>query len=266
MIMTFKNSDMFDPSNVPASETLRPDASKLQPPDKGTSPLLGAHEVGGQQLSASEMAILVQIVHTCIKSKWNTLGGGAAAEKTEIKMRLRFNPDGTLAAPPHLMNPSNTPYFLAATESAVRAVKQCEPLPLPSPKYDVWKEMTLTFRPSDVPAKDAQHPEPSKIITEPRESPAQILATTSGASTNGFVAVLSSQKSRMDALKAFTDLQQTYHDVLASKTPDVQEANLGEKGVWYRAVVGPPGSLDAAAALCTQLKAVGYQGCWVVAR
>ena len=52
---------------------------------------------------------------------------------------------------------------------------------------------------------------------------------------SGYVAVLSSQKSRMDALKAFADLQQKYGDVLASKTPDVQEANLGEKGVWYRA-------------------------------
>ena len=62
-----------------------------------------------------------------------------------------------------------------------------------------------------------------------------------------YVAVLSSQKTRMDALKAFADLQQKYGDVLASKTPDVQEANLGDKGA-YRAVVGPPGWRNAAAA------------------
>ncbi|KAB2910718.1 MAG: SPOR domain-containing protein [Hyphomicrobiaceae bacterium] len=67
----------------------------------------------------------------------------------------------------------------------------------------------------------------------------------------------------MDALKAFADLQQKYGDVLASRTPDVQEANLGEKGIWYRAVVGPPGSRDAASGVCTQLKAAGYVGCWV---
>ena len=63
--------------------------------------------------------------------------------------------------------------------------------------------------------------------------------------------MLSSQKSRMDALKAFADLQQKYGDVLASKTPDVQEANLGEKGIWYRLVVGPPGSRDAATGVCS---------------
>jgi hypothetical protein len=94
-------------------------------------------------------------------------------------------------------------------------------------------------------------------------APAQPVTATSG--TNGFVAVLSSQKSRMDALKAFADLQQKYGDVLAARTPDVQEANLGEKGVWYRAVVGPPGSRDAATGVCTQLKTAGYSGCWVAA-
>ena len=70
------------------------------------------------------------------------------------------------------------------------------------------------------------------------------MTASSGA---GFVAVLSSQKSRMDALKIFANMQEKYGNVLSSRTPDVQEANLGEKGVWYRLVVGPPGSRDAAA-------------------
>jgi hypothetical protein len=69
----------------------------------------------------------------------------------------------------------------------------------------------------------------------------------------------------MDALRAFADLQQKYGDVLGTKTPDVQEANLGEKGVWYRAVVGPPASRDAASDICQQLKSAGYAGCWVTA-
>jgi hypothetical protein len=42
----------------------------------------------------------------------------------------------------------------------------------------------------------------------------------------------------MGALKAFADLQQKYPDVLRDKAPDVVEADLGEKGVWYRAVAG----------------------------
>ena len=78
-------------------------------------------------------------------------------------------------------------------------------------------------------------------------------AATSASAASGFVAVLSSKKSRMDALKVFADMQQKYGDVLASKTPDVQEANLGERAV-VSAVVGPPGSRDAALGVCSQLK------------
>ena len=92
---------------------------------------------------------------------------------------------------------------------------------------------------------------------------APVAPSTSG--TSGYVAVLASKTSRMDALKAFADLQQKYGDVLASKTPDVQEANLGDKGVRYRSVVGPPGSREAASGVCKQLKTAGYADCWVTA-
>jgi len=106
----------------------------------------------------------------------------------------------------------------------------------------------------------AQPPAPAREAAPPKAAAAVVTA-----STTGYVAVLSSQKSRMDALKAFADLQQKYGDVLSSKTPDVQEANLGDKGVWYRAVVGPPVSRDAASGICSQLKSAGYAGCWVTA-
>ncbi len=88
-------------------------------------------------------------------------------------------------------------------------------------------------------------------------------ASIPASAASGYVAVLASQKTRMDALKAFADLQQKHNDVLGTKTPDVQEANLGDKGMWYRAVVGPPSSREAATNLCSQLKSAGYNGCWV---
>ncbi len=101
-----------------------------------------------------------------------------------------------------------------------------------------------------------------KPVPKTNEAPAPKPTVTG---TSGYVAVLASKTSRMDALKAFADLQQKYGDVLASKTPDVQEANLGDKGVRYRSVVGPPGSKDAASAVCKQLKTAGYPDCWVTA-
>lgn len=90
-------------------------------------------------------------------------------------------------------------------------------------------------------------------------------ASTGSAGSAGYVAVLSSQKSRMDALKSFADLQQKYGSLLQNKIPDVQEADLSSRGLGtvYRVMVGPPGSREAANSLCGRLKTAGYTGCWV---
>jgi colicin import membrane protein len=113
-------------------------------------PVLGAPEGRDQQLSASELAILAQIIKSCVQSKWNVLGGGEAAQNTQVKLRLRFNPDGRLAAEPQIMNPQNTPYFLAVRDSALRAVQACEPYSLPPAKYEFWKDIVLNFDPRDM--------------------------------------------------------------------------------------------------------------------
>jgi hypothetical protein len=80
----------------------------------------------------------------------------------------------------------------------------------------------------------------------------------------GYVAVVSSQRTHIDALKAYADAADKHPDVLGpDKTPDVMEVDLGgDKGVRYRAVVGPPVSREAATRLCGQLKAAGHD-CWV---
>ena len=113
-------------------------------------PVLGAPEGRDQQLSASELAILAQIIRSCVQSKWNVLGGGESAQNTSVKLRLRFNPDGRLASEPQTMNPQNTPYFLAVRDSAVRAVQACEPYSLPPAKYEFWKDIVLNFDPRDM--------------------------------------------------------------------------------------------------------------------
>lgn len=92
---------------------------------------------------------------------------------------------------------------------------------------------------------------------------------TAPSGANGYVAVLASvprsDSSRMTALKRFADMQQKYGSVLSGKTPDVAEANLGEKGAYHRLVVGPPASRQQASTLCSELKAQGYNDCWVTA-
>ena len=48
-------------------------------------------------------------------------------------------------------------------------------------------------------------------------------------------------------------------DVLGSKSPVIKRADLGEKGVYYRAMVGPFGSPDEASQFCGSLKTAGGQ-------
>ncbi len=98
-------------------------------------------------------------------------------------------------------------------------------------------------------------------------APAPAASTSVATTGSGYVAVLASvprsDQSRMTALKQFADMQQKYGSVLAGKTPDVAEANLGAKGNYHRLVVGPPGSRNQAASLCSQLKSQGFNDCWV---
>lgn len=127
-----------------------------------------------------------------------------------------------------------------------------------------------SFDTADVPAAQSEPakkaPAAKKAVVAAVAAPAAAGPAATGA---GWVTVLASvpasDKSRMDALKQFADMQQKYGALLQNKTPDIQEANLGEKGTYHRLMVGPPGSREAASELCTQLKAQGYPSCWVTA-
>jgi hypothetical protein len=120
------------------------------------------------------------------------------------------------------------------------------------------------------PAPVAQKPKPPVVKTAAiPETPAPSVPKAAPTRTSlGYVAVLASVpvsgSSRINALQQFADLQQRYGGILQNKTPDVQEANLGEKGRFHRLVIGPPGSREGANSVCAQLKSAGYSAdCWV---
>jgi hypothetical protein len=118
--------------------------------------------------------------------------------------------------------------------------------------------------------KPKSAPKPvTKTAALPDAAASSAPAKAAAPSGLGYVAVLASVPasgtSRIDALQQFADLQQRYGGILQNKTPDVTEANLGEKGRYHRLVVGPPGSKDGANSVCSQLKTAGYSSCWVMA-
>ncbi len=146
----------FDAEKIAALLNKTPDKGAPPPssmpnePTKAKGPALGAPEGRDRQLSASEIAIIGQIIRACVQTKWNVMGGGEGAQHTMVKLRLRFNPDGTLVGAPVVMNPQSSPFFLAISDSAIRAVQACEPYSLPPAKDEMWKDIVLNFDPREM--------------------------------------------------------------------------------------------------------------------
>ena len=85
------------------------------------------------------------------------------------------------------------------------------------------------------------------------------IAPAAGAASGGYLVQLSSQRNEADAQASFRALQNKFPSVLGSQTPLIKRADLGEKGTYYRAMVGPFATSDEAAQFCGNLKSAGGQ-------
>ena len=79
------------------------------------------------------------------------------------------------------------------------------------------------------------------------------------AAADGYVVQLSSQRSEADAQASFRSLQQKFPSQLGGRTAIVRRADLGAKGIYYRAMTGPFASAGDADQFCSSLKAAGGQ-------
>ena len=70
---------------------------------------------------------------------------------------------------------------------------------------------------------------------------------------------VSSQKNKADAQAAYRALQSKFPSVLGPHAFVVKRADLGDKGVYYRPMVGPFGTPEEAAQFCGKLKSAGGQ-------
>ena len=61
------------------------------------------------------------------------------------------------------------------------------------------------------------------------------------------------------AQASYRALQSKFPSVLGSRAPLIKRADLGDHGVYYRAMVGPFGSSDEASQFCGILKSAGGQ-------
>ncbi len=85
--------------------------------------------------------------------------------------------------------------------------------------------------------------------------PAADPVTTASAPAAAYVQ-LASQRSEEAALQTFRALQAKHPNILGGLQPDVQRADLGDRGVYYRVRVGQPTRAEAAS-LCESLRGQG---------
>jgi hypothetical protein len=70
---------------------------------------------------------------------------------------------------------------------------------------------------------------------------------------------LSSQRSEPEAQASFRALQSKFPNLLSDRQPIIRRADLGDKGIYFRTMVGPFASIDQAREFCGNLKSAGGQ-------
>jgi len=65
-----------------------------------------------------------------------------------VTVRIKLNVDGTVEGVPMVITSGSSPLFMAAQESALRAVFRAQPFNMMNPaSYESWKEIEITFDP-----------------------------------------------------------------------------------------------------------------------
>jgi cell division septation protein DedD len=159
-------------------------------------------------------------------------------------------PDGAAApvtsAPPPAAKPA--PAAKTATPPPPAAVRT----PPSAANANANAPLSLTPQASQpAPAADAR----TRVAAT---NPVQTVPSGGGGS-GGYVVQVSSQKNEADAQASYRALQSKFPAVLGSRAPLIKRADLGDKGVYYRAMVGPFGSADEASQFCGSLKTAGGQ-------
>jgi len=154
--------------------------------------------------------------------------------------------------------PAATP--LAASPQAPPPATQAAtpPAPAPAPAQRIASNPPAAQQPtSSLPRQTAAAPAPPP--TAAARTPTHT-SSVAPAPTNGSYAVqVSSQRNEADAQAAYHSLQAKYPNQLGGRQVLIRKVDLGQKGTFYRALVGPFATAGEANELCSGLKAAGGQ-------
>ena len=117
----------------------------------------------------------------------------------------------------------------------------------------------LSLNPNAQAAQVARPAPPTRTasVAPAAQAPPAPSAASTGAA--GAYVQISSQRSEEEAQTAFRGLQAKFPTQLGGRQAQVRKVDLGDKGTYYRAMVGPFANASEAVELCTSLKAAGGQ-------
>jgi cell division protein FtsN len=99
---------------------------------------------------------------------------------------------------------------------------------------------------------------PRQLVTPAAAPVAAAPVTAAKPATGGaFVLQIGAYKSQADADAAWKSYKAKHAALLSGYSDDIQQADLGEKGTWYRLRVSGFSDREVASALCDRLKADG---------
>ena len=144
-VSEFEKDELFDPNNIAAliDKSKIETADTVNKTDKITQDQVKNLENIG--LSLSEEDALKAQIFGC----WSIPLGLPYNENLLVRIKLQLNPDGTVSQSEILdharMNKPGQGFYKVLAESALRAVKLCQPLRVPTTGYERWKELQLNF-------------------------------------------------------------------------------------------------------------------------
>lgn len=136
-----KPKPLLDIGLVRALLDKTPDA----PADLVDSPTVPETPVA-QKLTLNEIDAFRAQMRRC----WSPPSGARQAEDLVVNVRLSLSPSGAILAGPVVVNRGQLgdPFFRAAAESVLRAIRRCQPFSMPVEKYASWRDIELKFDPS----------------------------------------------------------------------------------------------------------------------
>ena len=144
-VSEFEKKELFDPNNIAA--LIDKSKEELVKTTKTTDKVTQSQDKNIEKtgLSLSEEDALKAQIFGC----WSIPLGLPYNENLLVRIKLQLKPDGSVIKSEILdhvrMNKPGQGFYKVLAESALRAVRLCQPLRVPTTGYERWKDLQLNF-------------------------------------------------------------------------------------------------------------------------